>query len=217
MQNKIKFYFLTFLKGLMAGLCIGLGGWLYLQTRNNTSLKIIPAFLFPIGLILICNFDFFLYTGKICYISDQIAAKQGLSYCLRLVLGLIGNYLGATLLGLLLGQTLGIPDVVNSMAQTKLNYEWWQLIVLAFFCGMLIYFAVEAFSKVENNLGKYVILVMCIAGFILCGFEHCIADMFYFSLARSFTPHTFLAIFLIIVGNSLGGAIIPLVKRLCHA
>ncbi len=212
---KFRKYLTVFIKGILAGICISIGGWLYIQARNSEySLKIIPAFLFSIGLILICHFDFFLYTGKICYLPDKIKEKEGLNHIINLLLGLIGNYLGALVMGLVLSAIFNLPDFFKTMIDTKLSYNWWQLLILGGFCGMLIYFAVEAFSKIDNCLGKYVVLILCVAGFIICGFEHCIADMFYFSLAHSFSSHTFVTIILIIIGNSLGGVFVPLLKMI---
>lgn len=215
-MKNIKLYLNTFIKGLLAGLCIAIGGWLYIKTRDTGSSSVLAAFLFPIGLILICNFGYFLYTGKICYLIDQFKNKSGSSYIIQLILGLIGNYISATLIGLLLSNILNVPAFVDSMVATKLSYNWWQLIILAMFCGLLIYLAVEAFAKVENLLGKYVILILCVAGFIICGFEHCIADMFYFAVAGVFSLESFGALMLIVLGNSLGGLLIPAIRRIIN-
>lgn len=215
-MKKGQFILNYLLKGILAGVAISLGGWLYIKTREATDSLILPAFLFPIGLILICNFNFFLYTGKICYLADQCFLKKGPNYMLQLILGLVGNYIGALIMGLILGSIFNVPAFVSKMVDTKLSYEWYKLLILAIFCGMLIYFAVEAFQKLDNALGKYLVLILCIAGFIICGFEHCIADMFYFTIARRFEAFVFGDILIIIVGNSIGGLIIPLLKRLFH-
>jgi len=51
--------------------------------------------------------------------------------------------------------------------------------------------------------------------FILAGFEHSIADMFYvffagiFSPAAYFSPNGFLFLLLVVLGNSVGGMLIP--------
>lgn len=213
-MKNFRYYLYILVKGILAGLCIGIGGWLYIKARSTALTSITAAFLFPIGLILICNFGFFLYTGKICYLPMQMKEKNGLSYGIQLVLGLIGNYVGATLMGVIISHTLEVPLFVNEMVNTKLDYEWWKLIVLAIFCGLLIYFAVEAFAKLENIFGKYIVLIFCVAGFIICGFEHCIADMFYFALANQFSLQVIIATILIIIGNSIGGLLVPLIRRI---
>ena len=78
---------------------------------------------------------------------------------------------------------------------------------------MLIYFAVEGFKVINNNFGKYVVLIMCVAGFIICGFEHRIANMFYISLDNTITLQSFLMILYVIIGNTIGGLIVPLVNK----
>lgn len=57
-MEKVKIYVSIFLKGILAGICIAIGGFLYIKARESTELIIVPAFLFSIGLILICNFGF---------------------------------------------------------------------------------------------------------------------------------------------------------------
>lgn len=212
----MKKYLFTLIKGVLAGICIGIGGWLFISSKNSGASQVLSAFMFSIGLILICNFKFFLYTGKICYFGTEIKNKNGISYLIQLLIGLMGNYLGAVLVGFIISKTLNVPDFVNTMVETKLAYSWWQLLILGAFCGMLIYFAVEAFAKVENIFGKYVILMMCVAGFIICGFEHCIADMFYFAVAGVYSLDSIFAILLIIVANSLGGLFVPLIRLVLH-
>ncbi len=107
-----------------------------------------------------------------------------------------------------------VPNFVYQMIDSKIEYEWWKTIILGFLCGMLIYFAVEGFNRINNNFGKYVVLVLCVAGFIICGFEHCIANMFYFSIDNQITFKSIMSIILVIIGNSLGGLFIPLLRKL---
>ena len=211
---KLKPLFQIFIKGILAGIAIGIGGIIFLKTKEQTGLVVLPALLFPIGLILICNFDFYLYTGKICYLPSSISQKTTLGTIVKLVIGLIGNLLGTTILGIILHQVIPPTTLVEKMLEVKINYEWWQLIVLGICCGGLIYFAVEGYQKINNNLGKYIVLICCISGFIICGFEHCIADMFYFAYALSFNIDTLTTILLVIVGNSIGGILLYLLTTL---
>ena len=59
----MKNYLITFLKGILAGLSIGLGGFLYilmtfLLSGDNAELgKIFGSILFSVGLFLVCTFD----------------------------------------------------------------------------------------------------------------------------------------------------------------
>ena len=53
-----------FFSGCVAGLCIALGGTVFLSSDS----KILGAVLFTVGLFTICTFEFSLFTGKVCYL-----------------------------------------------------------------------------------------------------------------------------------------------------
>ena len=95
------------------------------------------------------------------------------------------------------------------ICETKLGDDPFSILILAVFCGILMYVAVDGFKSKENPL----ILIFCVSVFILCGFEHCIANMFYFSLAGVWSAKTFGYLLVMTLGNSLGGMLIPALKR----
>ena len=68
----IKKLISTAVNGFLAGIAISIGGALYIMTKVYTDNTVLAAVLFSIGLILVCNFGFFLYTGKILNISPTI-------------------------------------------------------------------------------------------------------------------------------------------------
>ena len=74
-MNSVKFQLLTFVKGILAGLAIGLGGFLYIlmcQYVPGELGKVLGSLLFAIGLFLVCAFGLSLYTGKIGYLKDKL-------------------------------------------------------------------------------------------------------------------------------------------------
>lgn len=200
-----------FLKGLLAGIAISFGGLVYIMTRKLIGNAVLGAYLFSIGLILVCNFGYFLYTGKICYLIDELKNKTRPNYIIQLILGYLGNVIGALIFGLTCKLVLDMPDFVETMISDKVNDEWYSLIIKGIFCGILIYLAVEGFKKSKTDIGKYVILILCVGTFIVCGFEHSIADAFYFSLSENFLE-TIPALLLITLGNTIGGLLFPVIK-----
>ena len=96
------------------------------------------------------------------------------------------------------------------MCETKLGDGLLSLFLLAVFCGLLMFIAVDGYKQTQNPL----ILVLCVAVFILCGFEHCIADMFYFAVSGTLGAHALVRLAVITLGNSAGGVLIPLLRRL---
>lgn len=203
----------VFIKGILAGFAISLGGLVFIKTKEYTGNHVLGAYLFATGLILVCNFDYFLYTGKICYAIENFKVKQDLHYGFQLLIGYLGNLVGALITALLVKLTIGLPDFVEGMILSRVNDTWYGLIIKGFFCGILVYLAVEGFKKINNNFGKYAVLVLCIGGFIVCGFEHSIADAFYFGLSDDILI-TIVPLLLITLGNTLGGLILPFINLL---
>ena len=59
-----------FLSALLAGVCIGLGGTVFLSLDN----KVLGALFFTVGLFTICTMGMHLFTGKVCYVFEKDAA-----------------------------------------------------------------------------------------------------------------------------------------------
>ena len=193
------------MSAVLAGLLIGVGGTVYLSVEN----KIAGSFLFGIGLFAIVTYSFHLYTGKVGYTLQNKPAYLG-------YLGLIltGNFVGASLAGILVRQTR-LSDLAlraAELCQVKLADSGWSILILAIFCGLLMYLAVDGYRSIENAFGRCLIVFLGVMVFILCGFEHCVANMFYFSLAAAWTPKAFAYLLLMIVGNGLGALLIPAVR-----
>ena len=208
----------TFVKGIMAGICISLGGWIYIICgyKMSANLNVVGALFFSIGLMLICNFGYYLYTGKICYLfekSDKYKKKL-----LELLLGILGNVFGCIIVGFLLRQTLVMKDetlkiFINQLVSNKIERSWYEMIVVSIFCGMFVYFAVECFKKTENQFMRNLFIIIFISSFIVSGFEHCVANMFYFAVGGSYTLNTLFSLLLCIFGNTLGGLFVPFVLK----
>lgn len=203
----------TLLKGILAGIAISLGGWLCLRANAVLDSNVVGSFLFAAGLILIVNFDFYLYTGRICYLYDNKDSKKWL----HLLTGLIGNLIGCIIMGLFMRvcfkDSLDVLfNNLNNMISSKLADSGYSIAIKSFLCGMLVYIAVEGFKKIENNFGKYVVLVLAIGGFVFAGYEHCVANMFYYALGASYTLDTLVVLLLCILFNSFGGLFIPTIN-----
>ena len=90
--------------------------------------------------------------------------------------------------------------------ETKLSDTYISLFLLAVCCGMLMYIAVATFKKQPNILGTIAVF-LCVSVFILAGFEHCIANMFYFGLVSTPTKYA-VPLLIMILGNSTGGILL---------
>lgn len=195
----------SFLLAVLAGIAIGIGGTVFLSMESRLA----GALLFAVGLYMICVHGLNLFTGKVGY-----AVSQPRAYWLELAVIWCGNLAGTWLAGAAVraSRLAGLADKAAQLCQPKLADSLGSLFLLGIFCGLLMYAAVDGYKSTQNPL----LLFACVAAFILCGFEHCIADMFYFAAAGLWSPDALVRILVITAGNSLGGMLIPLAKR-CQA
>ena len=111
-----------------------------------------------------------------------------------------------------------LMDRAQATMSAKLDDSLLSSFVLAFFCGILMFSAVEGSRRCnekKNFIGGVFIVVMPIMVFILSGFNHCVADAFYYCMAGCPNPLRALCYFPVaILGNLCGGVCIPLLKRL---
>lgn len=201
----------TLILATAAGFFIGIGGTVSLMQDN----KIAGAFLFSVGLLSILVFKFNLFTGMVGYLLENLANRK-FAYLFTLLLVWLGNAAGATLCALcvrLTGLSEKVVPKCETNVQAKLGNTWYSLLILGFFCGILMFVAVDTYKKnIEKKDFLCVIAVfMGVMVFILAGFEHSVADMFYFALTGHFLD-TLPALLLITLGNALGGNFIPLVQ-----
>ena len=191
-------------KSFLAGIMIAIGGTVFLSIEN----KVIGASLFSIGLFGVLIYNLNLYTGKIGYLITNLNLK----YIKELIITLMGNFIGACSVGFILRYTRIYDNIYEKsliLANTKLNDNILSIFILSIFCGLLMYYAVNGFKK-QTDFGKYLVVYLGVAVFILCGFEHCIANMYYFSVADIWSLKTLGYTGIMVLGNSLGSFIIPL-------
>lgn len=170
-------------KSLLAGILVGLGVIINLQIEQ----KIIGALLFSFGLLTIINMQLPLYTGKIGFLVKNLPMI------------LCGNLIGIALtVGLYSLGNQNFENIIFTASTIKFSKSILTLFINAFFCGMLIHFAVK---------NKIIILtIFSVMIFILIGAEHCIADFpYYLYNINLYNTFKFISI---ILGNSLGAILI---------
>ena len=186
-----------FIKAILAGAAISVGGIVFL----SCDVKYVGAFLFSTGLVTVCMFGFNLYTGKIGYVLENDRV-----FFIDTLLSIIGNCVGCLLIGIIKSP---VGSVVN-ICSAKLEKAPLAVLVDAALCGLLIFICVDIFKKKKTIAG----ILLCIPTFILCGFEHSIADMFYFINARMINSKSVVFILIVVAGNAIGGLFIPVMMKL---
>lgn len=203
----MKKFIHTFIPAILAGVCIALGGTVFLSSDT----KLAGALFFCLGLLTILTCGFGLFTGKVCYTLDNKPSFLG-------TLGIIwlGNLTGTGLSALFARFTRNYQSLNEKAAATisaKLSDSLISLFVLGIGCGICIYIAINSY-KTQDGFLKVTLVILPVMVFIFCGFEHCVADMFYFFLAGEITPDALLRIIVITLGNSVGGMLIPAAEKL---
>ena len=213
----MKKYTSVFLYAVLAGVCIGLGGTVFLRLKDAfPGGNAVGALLFTVGLFTICTRGYNLFTGKACYIFDNKPA-----YLLTLLVIWIGNLAGCLLLALaeratgLCGES-GINAAAEGLVSGKMAAGLPGLFLLGMICNILIFIAVNGFAKCPHELGKYLCLFLGVSVFILAGTEHSVADMYYWSVSGvlfSNPGQSLLRLVVISLGNVAGGVLFPLAEK----
>ena len=194
----------TIIRSICAGASIALGGTVFLACADKT----VGALMFSVGLITVLIFGFDLFTGKAC--NEAFIKKPG-----TLALIWIGNFIGAVLFGLMVSTHQSLYETAAKIADTKLDKPFYIIIIDGIICEFCIAIAVRGYAKAEG-FGKFLVVVIGVMVFILCGAEHVVADMFYLAAARA-TDIVNVVLFLLwaTVGNVAGGIIWWLAERAC--
>lgn len=201
------------LSAVLAGVMISFGGAVFLAcvaAEKNT----IGAFLFSLGLSVILICGFLLFTGKTAYLLENKP-----SYFLYLLVIWCGNLVGCALMGSVIGLARpSLARTADTLCEAKLTQAPWQTLLLGALCGVLVYLAVDYFRRDDDHkaLSKYLLVFTCVPAFILCGFEHSVADMFYFAASSThllYTPRGIVYILIVSAGNLIGAVLFHTAKR----
>lgn len=196
------------IKSIIAGIIVGIACSAFLSVSN----RYFGGILFSFALFSIIQFGFALFTGKVGYIPEKKP-----SYILEVLAALFGNLLGTGVSALLLsftGTWNRISKNASEIMSLKLSDSASGSFILAVFCGILMYLAIEN-AAVCRSKGYDTSLifgtVLPVVLFIFCGFNHSIADSFYL-FSSSVSTEGILYILRVAAGNALGGMLIPISK-----
>ena len=189
--------------GIKAGIMIAIGGSVFLSCEN----RYIGAILFSVALLCICLKGYSLFTGKVGYLPEN-HSKEAVKV---LLCGLLGNIVSTILLGYAVSfANPALGEAAKVICEAKLSQEALQTFVRAFFCGVLMYMAVSTYREKGTLAGIF----FCVPVFILSGFEHSIANMFYFGASGIINMDSIIYLAVVIAGNSVGGMAMPILNIL---
>ena len=183
------------LLGIIAGAYISMGAFLVtVVTRDLTPIigagltSFVAGALFPVGLILIVLGGGELFTGNCLMVTAwidkqikgwQILRNWGWVY--------IANFIGALMLALLvyfsglLEGSMGVRAL--EIATGKVNLSFSEVFFRGILCNWLVALAVWLAAAALSVPGKVIMVWIPIMAFVTGSFEHCIANMYFFSAA----------------------------------
>lgn len=181
-------------KAFTAGSIIGLSCMIYASCSNT----IIGALLFSIGLLTILYCKLPLYTGMVGCTKLKDTAN--------LLPVIIFNQLGVMVIAFMCLFTFpeSMIATITHIASSKISESMLNAISQAILCGVLMQMAVTAFRKDAPYL-----TVLCVASFIIAGFEHSIANFFWlFFCGKNLMVNVILYSILYLIGNGIGAKLI---------
>lgn len=153
--------------GFLAGILIGIGCIANVVSNN----AILGSFLFSLALLNICILKLKLCTGVFGYIKKFKNVKD--SFII-----LLSNIAGILFFCYIVANFSSIEVDTSAIVNNKLNETWYDALIRGVGCGILIYLAVECFKRHKHPF----VVIMPVMGFIICGFDHCIANYGYLVL-----------------------------------
>jgi len=202
---------------IMAGLYISLGAQGFMVTYENLFLR---AAVFPVGLMLIVLVGGELYTGNCLMTFAYLQKKITLGdYTKSLLQVFLGNLIGSLIVvGLLyfggVYNNTALSETIVKIANSKLSLTFMQSLSKGILCNILVSLGVWFATTAKDTTGKILGCWFPVMLFVLCGYEHVVANMFYLPMAAIF-DHSITAAKVIIdnfipvaLGNFIGGGIL---------
>lgn len=207
-------------KACFAGVAIGLGAVASLLANSlldGLAGRLVGACLFTVGMLIIISYEMKLFTGMVAVVP-ALGAKN----LWQLPLCFLCNAAGIGVVALLArfsfaGETLAAQAA--TLMTGKLSDGLWYVrdLCSAVLCGVLITFSVRSVQAApKKGLNPTLGVILPIAVFAFCGFDHSVANMLYFYYLGEISWQVAGYILLTVIGNFLGGAFYPFALWLVH-
>lgn len=179
------------LLGIMAGAFIALGGAASNVAVHNIAdvglARTLAGAIFPVGLMLVVFTGSELFTGNCLMIMSVLDKKIKVIRMIRnLVTVYFSNFVGALIIDLLVffsGQFNysdgGLGAYTIKVAISKTTIDPIAALVSGILCNILVCLAIILAGAAKDVTGKILAIFFPIWAFVICGFEHCVANMFY--------------------------------------
>lgn len=236
--------------GLLAGALIALG-----SAATNTAVygiqdtwtaRTICGLLFPFGLGMVVIMGAELFTGN-CLITISVLDRRCTlgqmlrSWVIVYLANLVGSLLvaaGCAWFGQMNYSGGALAVYTMKVALGKCNLPFQNAVVLGILCNFLVCLGVLMAMSAKDSAGRIISAFLPVCYFVLCGFEHCVANMYYIPaglMAKAVPAYAQLAaeswldlsaltvsnfvvknLIPVTIGNILGGVILSLLMWFCY-
>lgn len=179
------------LLGLMAGAFIAFGGATSSAAIHNISnqgvAKALAGTIFPVGLMMIVFVGGELFTGDCLMLAGVVDKRfSALQLIKTLIIVWLSNMAGAVLIATLVYYS-GLLDYTSGalgaftikVAYGKCTITPFKAICSGILCNILVCIAVLMAAAARDIAGKVWAIFFPICAFVVGGWEHCVANMFY--------------------------------------
>lgn len=179
------------LLGIFAGIFIACGASassVAMHAIPNVGLaRLVAGCIFPVGLMMIVFVGGELFTGDCLMIMGCLHGSYSLWSMLRVLTAVfVSNFLGAALLAALVssssqfdfsGGLLGAFTI--KVALGKVTMSFGSAFVSGILCNLFVCIAVLMAAAAKDIAGKVWAIFFPIMAFVVSGYEHCVANMYY--------------------------------------
>lgn len=183
------------LLAVLAGAYIAIGGFASTMASYNLIAdpdtfglgKLVAGCVFPVGLMMVVLCGGELFTGN-CLMITGIADKKITvgSMFRNWAIVYIGNFIGAMIVVLFVTYTGQLDSsgglmgaITVKTAVTKVNLDFGKAVVLGIMCNWLVCLAVWMATGAVSTVSKIFAVFFIIMPFIIGGFEHSVANMYF--------------------------------------
>ncbi|MBR2176918.1 MAG: formate/nitrite transporter family protein [Clostridia bacterium] len=180
-------------EAFLAGMFIALAGaasTIAASTIESPSVaKLVTALIFPAGLAMVILNGTELFTGNSLMIISLLDKKIKLTGVLKnWLIVYAGNFAGSLFVSAmcvyghvytLFGGAAGVSAGAAAAAKCSISFE--DAVLKGILCNILVCVAVMMTVMTEHAVGKIIALFLPIMVFVICGFEHSVANMSYIS------------------------------------
>ena len=179
--------------------------------------KLLSACVFALAVLLISMIGGELFTGNNFVMAFGAYDKKVTWKDVGKVwiVSYLGNFLGCAVLGLIfvLAGASGTADYYAAFIPNKLMLPTGEMFFRAILCNFFVCLGTLCNMKLKDESAKVLMTILCIAAFVISGFEHCVANMGNFFVAFLLVPNLSFAAMLrsmvvVTIGNIIGGALV---------